>query len=238
MLGLGVWDTPTPIVHNVNIFLGSNEGSGWRSLKCRTALLSEITGITFFCDLNSRVVGFHMHTPSAPSAQPTHERLMSQAPGDLSSALFRAVLGAMPMEAKPLSWTYVPLPRRDPLAIFGHGVDDRAESGVKSVRSHDQRSCAGILLEYENNGSQVALGEVRLHVDHYVTYLRPQFIGVEKTDTSDGSDMDVLEADDTGKSVFFAQEPDMLNEDVDVKWFYMKGVTVLVRAWGAWAIVF
>jgi hypothetical protein len=90
------------------------------------------------------------------------------------------------------------------------------------LRSHDQRSCAGILLEYEN-GSQVALGEVRLHVDHYVTYLRPQFIGVEMTDTSDGSDMDVLEADDTGKSVFFAQESDMLNEDVDVEWFYMEG---------------
>jgi hypothetical protein len=135
MLGFGVWDTPTPIVHNVNIFLGSNEGSGWRSLKCRTALLSEITGITFFCDLNSRVVGFHMHTPSAPSAQPTHERLMPQAPGDLS-ILFWAVLSAMPMEAKPLSWIYVPLPRRDPLAIFGHGIDDRAESGVKSVRSY------------------------------------------------------------------------------------------------------
>jgi hypothetical protein len=86
------------------------------------------------------------------------------------------------------------------------------------VRAHvymgceDENSCTGILLEYEN-GSQCMLGQVRLHVDRYVTYDKPLFIGIGDGETGRG-EMEEGEVTMELPLVSFAQVPDDIRDSV------------------------
>jgi hypothetical protein len=86
------------------------------------------------------------------------------------------------------------------------------------VRGHvymgceDENSCTGILLEYEN-GSQCMLGQVRLHVDRYVTYDKPLFIGIGDGETGRG-EMEEGEVTMELPLVSFAQVPGDIRDSV------------------------
>jgi hypothetical protein len=110
------WDTPTPIDFRESLFpeLGGSDGSC--DMSWHTTLLSEVTGIKFFCFLaldSPQLLGVHMHTRNFPSAEPTYDRILD------SQELSEQML-----------WVYVPLPRSDPLAILGHAVAEQKREPI------------------------------------------------------------------------------------------------------------